>query len=128
DAAKFLGDVITSDIARVDPSRAAYGGLLSPQGKVFFDLLILSEGDRYLFDLPRALVPELLKRLTFYRLRAKVELGNLSNEFSGFAAWDRNAPAQIAGVAAVDPRLAALGYRGIGPKGAADPGFATASE
>src|SRR4051812_23586377 len=115
DARKFLNDLITSEIGRTDAGGAAYGGLLTPQGKILFDFIVFADGERFLFDLPVALVPDFVKRLTFYRLRAKVEIADLSAERGVLAAWGRDHPV-IDGIVAADPRLAELGYRAIVPK------------
>jgi folate-binding protein YgfZ len=116
DARKFLNDLITSEIGRPDAGGAAYGGLLTPQGKVLFDFIVFADGERFLFDLPLALVPDFVKRLTFYRLRAKVEIADLSAERSVVAAWAGDRPA-LDGILAADPRLAGLGHRAIVTKG-----------
>ena len=105
DAEKFLNDLVTSDVPKSEGA-AAYGGLLTPQGKVLFDFLVFREGDRYLFDLPWALVADFVKRLTFYRLRAKVEIAALPDRHA-VAMWGNGA----GGVP--DPRLPALGHRAI---------------
>lgn len=118
DARKFLDDLITSDIARTDGGAAAYGGLLTPQGKILFDFIVFADGERFLFDLPRRLVADFIKRLTFYRLRAKVEIADLSDERIVVAAWGSAAPPILDGPVAPDPRLAALGFRGTVPPGA----------
>jgi folate-binding protein YgfZ len=112
DAGKFLNDLITSEIGRAADHGAVYGGLLTPQGKILFDFIVFADGGRFLFDLPAARVGEFIKRLTFYRLRARVEIADLSAESRVAAAWGGGRPA-LAGVVATDPRLAALGYRAI---------------
>lgn len=105
DAEKFLNDLMTSDVPKTGGA-AAYGGLLTPQGKVLFDFLVFREGDHYLFDLPWALVADFVKRLTFYRLRAKVEIAPLPDHHA-VATWGDRA----GGIP--DPRLAVLGDRAI---------------
>src|SRR5437763_326477 len=87
DARKFLNDLITSEIGRAADGRAAYGGLLTPQGKVLFDFIVFADGERFLFDLPAARVAEFVKRLGFYRLRAKVAIADLTAERSVVATW-----------------------------------------
>src|SRR5437773_6994737 len=116
DARKFLNDLITSEIDRTNAGGAAYGGLLTPQGKILFDFIVFADGERFLFDLPAALVPDFVKRLTFYRLRAKVEIADVSTERGVLAAWSGERPA-VDGPIAADPRLADLGYRAIVSKG-----------
>jgi tRNA-modifying protein YgfZ len=115
DSVKFLNDLITSDVPA--KGNAAYGGLLTPQGKVLFDFLIFRDGERFLFDLPKSGVAEFIKRLTFYRLRAKVEIADVSDERIVVAAWGVARAPIIDGPVAVDPRLADMGYRAIVPVG-----------
>ena len=59
--------------------KAVYGGLLTPQGKILFDFIVFADGERYLIDIDRALVADLVKRLGFYKLRAKVDIADLSS-------------------------------------------------
>jgi folate-binding protein YgfZ len=120
DARKFLNDLITAEIARTSDGSAVYGGLLSPQGKILFDFIVFPDGDGFLFDLPRRLVADFVKRLTFYRLRAKVEIADLTGERSVIASWGGEPPA-AGGLVTADPRLAALGYRGIVARGTPTP-------
>jgi hypothetical protein len=120
DARKFLNDLITAEIGRSDGG-AGYGGLLTPQGKILFDFIVFGDGKRFLFDLPRNFVGDFIKRLGFYRLRAKVDIADLSSERSVVAAWGSAPAPAVDGVVAADPRLAALGFRGIAPKGAIMP-------
>jgi folate-binding protein YgfZ len=121
DARRFIGDLVTADLERIDTAGAAYGGLLSPQGKILFDFIILpevtGEGERFLFDLPAALVSDFAKRLGIYKLRAKVTILDLSAERSAVALWGTD-DAAVDGPLAPDPRLKALGFRAILPKGA----------
>lgn len=128
DAHKFLDDLITCEIGRAASEGAAYGGLLSPQGKILVDFVVFADGARFLFDLPRTAVADFIKRLAFYRLRAKVEITDLSGERRVIAAWGGGTPA-VDGVAAADPRLSELGFRAIVPGGAImAPDHAPASE
>ena len=113
EAEKFLNDLMTSDMPKAEGA-AAYGGLLTPQGKVLFDFLAFREGERTLFDLPRAMIADFIKRLTFYRLRAKVEIAEVPDR-RAVAAWG------VGATGTPDPRLAALGFRAVvaGPVNAA---------
>jgi folate-binding protein YgfZ len=128
DAPKFLQDLVTADIDRAGAGTAAYGGLLTPQGKILFDFIIYRAGDRFLFDTPRVAAADLAKRLLFYRLRAKIEIADLSETHRVIAAW--GAAASPAGPIAFvpDPRLAALGFRAVAPSAATIdlPGWTTA--
>src|ERR1700676_5379330 len=112
DARKFLNDLMTCEVNRADENGAVYGGLLTPQGKILVDFIVFAGGERILFDLPAALVPDFVKRLTFYRLRAKVEIADLTAERRVVATWGGERPI-VDGVVAADPRLGELGYRAV---------------
>jgi folate-binding protein YgfZ len=113
DARAFLQDLITTNMDRVAETGAGYGGLLTPQGKILFDFLVLADGDGYLFDIAADKAAEFARRLGFYRLRAKVEIADLSGRRAVLAGWDGAALPEFAGVVAADPRLAALGWRAV---------------
>lgn len=108
DAAVFLQNLLTNDIAHLTEGDAAFAGLLSPQGKILFDFIVVRRGDTFLLDVSREATAALIKRLTLYRLRAAVSLSDLSETENVFAMWDGNAP-----VGATDPRSGDLGRRWI---------------
>jgi folate-binding protein YgfZ len=111
DAQHFLQNLVTADIDGLKPGHAIYSALLQPQGKILFDFFVLAENGRYAIDCSAARKAELLKRLTFYKLRAKVTLAD-SDEEVGVA------PAKpVSGLSYTDPRAAQLGARLISPKG-----------
>jgi folate-binding protein YgfZ len=118
EAASFLDNLFTSDASKAGQGRAVYGGLLTPQGKILFDFIVFADGDRFLIDIDRNLVADFVKRLGFYKLRAKVEIADLSSERIVVAAWGGAAPPILDGPVARDPRNPALGFRAIVPPGA----------
>jgi folate-binding protein YgfZ len=122
DAGKFLHGLVTNDILGLAPGAARFAALLSPQGKILFDFLVFAAApDRYFLDCPRALVDDLLKRLALYRLRAKVELANRSDDLAVIAYEGASAPADPEALAsAADPR-ADIGGRSIVARDAARP-------
>ena len=71
DAASFLGGLATNGPPQ---DGACFSALLTPQGKVLFDFFIFKAPDGYLLDVHQDASEALLKRLTLYRLRAKVQL------------------------------------------------------
>jgi folate-binding protein YgfZ len=112
----FLQGLITNDVAGLGDGQACFAGLLSPQGKILFDLFAINAGDAILLDCPGAAAADLLKRLTFYKLRAKVTLADASDRWRVAAAWGEGAGEALkpaASIAFEDPRLPALGFRGI---------------
>ncbi|MDJ1157760.1 folate-binding protein [Chelatococcus sp. SYSU_G07232] len=121
DARHFLHNLVTSDVARLDAGAARLAALLSPQGKILFDFLVVaapeSHGGGFLLDAPLPLVGDLVKRLNFYKLRAKVIVEDLSEVLAVAAFWDMpGTPGDDFGLVFADPRLSALGQRAIGER------------
>jgi hypothetical protein len=130
DARGLLQGVISTDIERVTPASASYGALLTPQGKYLFDFVILQLGDALVLDTERARVDDLMRRLLMYRLRAKVEIADRSDELEVAAVLGADLAARLdlpaqpgaaralsGGVVMIDPRLAQLGGRAVLPRG-----------
>jgi folate-binding protein YgfZ len=114
EARTFLNGLITSDMAKVAPDRAAFAALLTPQGKIIADFIVAqaepSEGGGFFLDCPRALVLTLMERLNFYKLRAKVIVEDLSGILSVLAIWNGYGSSEY-GLLYGDPRLPELGLR-----------------
>jgi hypothetical protein len=106
DATSFLQDLVTNDVTRAAGGRAVYAALLTPQGKIIYDFLIVPTEGGFRLDCAKASAPDLAARLTKYKLRAKVtiaERADLAVVASPGSLTDAYA----------DPRLAALGFRTI---------------
>jgi hypothetical protein len=102
----FLQGLITQDVENLAVGEARFGALLTPQGRLLYDLFVVGRDDGCWLDVEAAHREALLQRLTMYRLRAKVELAADQTPVS--AAWG----GEPAGVFAVrDPRLPELGWR-----------------
>ncbi|MBZ6076211.1 CAF17-like 4Fe-4S cluster assembly/insertion protein YgfZ [Microvirga puerhi] len=117
DAKSFLDNLVTCDLERVSPQRARLGALLTPQGKILFDFIVFAApaeiGGGYYLDVLKVFAPDLAKRLTFYKLRAKVTIEDLSDALAVVAGWDMPAPTDEAGLVSEDPRLPDLGWRAL---------------
>lgn len=111
DAFGFLQNIVTTDMDDVDRDGIGYGALLTPQGKIICDFLIHKSDDVYQIDVRREASDTLLKRLTLYKLRARVEI-ELQPDLAVFVTWDENS---VSLDSRPDPRLAALGRRWIAP-------------
>jgi folate-binding Fe-S cluster repair protein YgfZ len=74
DALKFLQDLVTADVDGLAIGHAHYAGLLTPQGKILYDFFIVREEQGYLIDCVAEQRDELIKRLNFYKLRAKLDV------------------------------------------------------
>jgi hypothetical protein len=109
EAKSFLQGLVTNDMSRLTPDAPMYAALLTPQGKILFDFLLSEAADTIFLDCTAHAADSLLKRLTMYRLRTRVELARRADlavmwsaESTGF----------------VDPRRPPLGRRVIGaPQG-----------
>jgi folate-binding Fe-S cluster repair protein YgfZ len=78
DRVSFLNGLVSNDVALAAPGQAVWAALLSPQGRYISDFFIYADESRLLLDAPRAAVPDLLRRLGRFRLRAQVDLHDLS--------------------------------------------------
>jgi folate-binding protein YgfZ len=81
DAKEFLQNLISNDINKVSETNTCFTSLLSPQGKFLYEFIIVKHKSGYLIDCEKSQANELYKQLSIYKLRSKVEILNLSNEF-----------------------------------------------
>ena len=88
DAKEFLQNLITNDINKVSEINSCFASLLTPQGKFLFAFIIIKHKSGYFIDCEKSQTEELFKQLNVYKLRSKVEIMNLSNEFV-IAAFNR---------------------------------------
>ena len=119
DATSFLQGLLTNDVERLGPREARYGALLTPQGKILFDMIVVraasSEESSYLIDCTATQAADLAKRLGFYKLRAKVVVADVSADRAVAAFWGAE-PASVEGLLYADPRDPRLGWRAILPR------------
>ena len=119
DAAGFLQGLLTNDVEGLAPGEARYAALLSPQGKILFDMLVVriptGESATYLLDCSAGQAADLAKRLGFYKLRAKVAIADESAGRGVIAAWGAEPENAASGVVYQDPRASGLGWRAILP-------------
>ncbi len=87
DAKEFLQNLISNDINKVNKETSCFTSLLTPQGKFLYEFIIVKHKLGYLIDCEKTQADGLFKQLTLYKLRSKVEILNLSNEFvvAGFS-------------------------------------------
>ena len=108
DARAFLHNLLTQDVETLAPGDLRFGALLSPPGRLLFDLFLWGEDEAVVLDVAADQRDALMQRLSMYRLRAKVEI----------AADDRAGLRRLAGRGAdgfaADPRTPALGGRTLG--------------
>jgi folate-binding protein YgfZ len=123
DARRFLNGLLTADIEALTPEAPRFAALLTPQGKILCDGIVAAvppeDGTALFNDCPRALAADLVRRLNFYKLRAKVVVEDLSEMLGVLAVWDGSGTTEY-GLVYPDPRLPALGFRVMLPPHLAD--------
>jgi tRNA-modifying protein YgfZ len=113
DRVNFLQGLISNDTTRLAPGRAIYAALLTAQGKYLHDFFMIERDGAILLDAEAARIADLKRRLSMYRLRAKVAIDELP-DLAVAAVFGGNLP----DLAVPDPRLPALGGRVILPRDA----------
>jgi hypothetical protein len=128
DRRPFLQGLVSNDVDKVSPNAARYAALLTAQGKYLHDFMMVEAGESILLDAEAARLGDLKRRLSMYRLRAKVSLDERP-DLATAAIFGADIAAILglpsdpgaarpfgSGVVFVDARLAMLGARAILPR------------
>ncbi|WGM31964.1 folate-binding protein YgfZ [Brevundimonas sp. NIBR11] len=107
DAKPFLHNLLTQDVETLAAGHLRFGALLSPPGRLLFDLFLWGEDDAVVLDVAADKRDALMQRLSMYKLRAKVEVA--ADDRSVFVSWQGVAEGFVP-----DPRTSALGGRTLG--------------
>ena len=81
DAKDFLQNLISNDINKVSDNSSCFASLLTPQGKFLYEFIVIKHKSGFFIDCEKNQSEEILKLLNIYKIRSKVEILNLSNEF-----------------------------------------------
>ena len=81
DARDFLQNLISNDINKVTDNSSCFASLLTPQGKFLYEFIIIKHKSGFFIDCEKSQSEEIFKQLNLYKIRSKVEILNLSNEF-----------------------------------------------
>ena len=81
DAKGFLQNLISNDIEKVTENSSCFASLLTPQGKFLYEFILLKHKTGYLIDCEKSQSEDFFNQLKLYKIRSKVEILNLSNEF-----------------------------------------------
>jgi folate-binding protein YgfZ len=111
DAFDFLQNIITNDMSLLTAQRMIYACLLSPQGQWLHDFFVIPLEDGFVLDVESGGYDDLFRRLTMFKLRAKVVL-QADDETRVYAAAETAPVPAGEGIRPyADPRLSALGRR-----------------
>ena len=115
DAADFLNRLLTNQVPDQPAPLASHAALLTPQGKILATLFIIRHPvaeDGFLLDCARACLPDTLKRLALYKLRAACTITDVSDQWHVSAHWPaQDAPESADVIRVHDPRDPAMGTR-----------------
>jgi folate-binding protein YgfZ len=104
----FLQGLISNDVESLGAGAIRFAGLLTPQGRLLFDLFVIGGQEGCLLDVHAARRDDLVQRLLIYRLRARIEIAAAPGRVA--ALWNiASAPPGWS----PDPRLVELGFRGV---------------
>ena len=81
DSEEFLQNIITNDVKKITDKKSCFASILTPQGKYLYDFIISKHKKGFFIDCEKNQIESLFKQLKLYKLRSKVEILNLSNEF-----------------------------------------------
>lgn len=139
DARDFLQGLVSNDMRRVAEDRTLYAALLTAQGRYLHDFFVSAVGDSLYLDCESARRDDLKRRLSLYKLRAKVSIADATEGFAVALIYGEAALARLNlaeepgharpfgdGVVYVDPRLPALGARALLPRATAVESLAAA--
>ena len=78
DAKDFLQNIISNNIEKVSESSSVFSGIFTAQGKYLYEFFIIKNNESYFLDCDGAFKEELIKHLSKYKLRSKIEIKDLS--------------------------------------------------
>ena len=81
DSKDFLQNLVSNDINKVTNNSSCFASLLTPQGKFLYEFIIVKHKSGFFIDCEKDQSKELFKQLSIYKLRSKIEILDLSNEF-----------------------------------------------
>ena len=99
---EFLGGLITNSLG----SDITFTALLTPQGKIIADFFVHKMDDGLILETPSKFGKTLLMRLKMYKLRAAIEIEDVSDDYFVYVLWDG-----VGDVGKPDPRHKELGQR-----------------
>ena len=112
DREDFLQNLITQDVSKCPSDGCMMAALLTPQGKLLHDFLLLGEDESFLIDCDASQADALMKKLSLYKLRADVMIAK--TELAVHALWQEDGfPCPPASGFIEDPRHAGLGLRAV---------------
>ena len=82
EAKSFLQNIVTNDIEKITNNFTLFSSIFTPQGKYLYEFFILKFEDGYLLECEKKTTSEIIKLFNFYKLRAKVNLIDVSEKYT----------------------------------------------
>ncbi len=119
DASTWLDNLVTNDLTSLDKRPLLFTALLSPQGKILFEFFVYKNREHLLLETSRSVIDDLVKRLKLFKLRAKVELTDVTHYWTTiWGTGSLSAPTTALSSGAIlggDPRSSEGLWRGLCP-------------
>ena len=77
-----MQNIITQNVDNVTDNNSSFSSILTPQGKYLAEFFIIKHKDGYLLDCEKSNVEQLIKILSIYKLRSKVNLNDESDKYA----------------------------------------------
>ncbi|XP_035663274.1 putative transferase CAF17 homolog, mitochondrial [Branchiostoma floridae] len=122
DTIPFLQGLVTNDVTSLNTeNRALYTMILNVQGRVLYDILMYNlqsnpdSPPSLLLECDHTAVPSLIKLLKMYKIRKKVDICSVADEYTVWALLPGTSDPPVfvsdTGLSVIDPRLPDLGNR-----------------
>lgn len=111
DARAFLQGQLTCDVDKIDAQTVQFGSYCNPKGRMLATFLLWRCGQDYSMQLPSSLCETILKRLSMFVLRAKVNLSDDSRSWVRIGLVGKDAQVLIEEI--LDEKLEACHYHSV---------------
>jgi folate-binding protein YgfZ len=81
DAKDFLQNIISNNIERVNKTNSIFSGIFTAQGKYLYEFFIMKNDEGYFLDCDNIFKDDLIKHLSKYKLRSRIEIKDLSSSY-----------------------------------------------
>ncbi|MDP3420889.1 MAG: folate-binding protein [Thiobacillus sp.] len=106
EAATFLQGQLTNDVRSLHADAGQWNGYCSPKGRLLGNFLLWRQGEDYCLQLSGDILPSVLKRLSMFILRAKVQGRDASDESVRLVVAGKQALAAVSAAMGVMPDAA----------------------
>lgn len=121
DAEDFLHNQASNDLRELGAGEARLAALCNPKGRMYCSFLAFggrAAGGAWYLQMPRERVAPVMKRLSMFVLRAKVELSDVSDELPGFGVMGAAADEVLERAAGASATVMAFMAAGVQPRAA----------